>query len=158
VLQVSSLAPGSYRIVVYAHSVLAQTFNNAKSADINVSAPMSHPLIAIDTPMNNSTIGQPFMIAGWAVDTGSTSGTGIDAIHVWAVRVGSQTGQFLGAAAYGASRPDVGAALGSSRFTPSGYSLVVSGLASGTYDVAVYAHSAVAGAFNAAATVRVVIP
>jgi hypothetical protein len=157
-LQVSSLlAPGRYRIFVYARSIAAQGFNNVRTADVTVAAPISRPLIAIDTPTNNSTRGQPFTLAGWAIDTGSTSGTGIDAIHVWALKVGQQSPQWVGAAAYGGARADVGTAFGSSRFAPSGYGLVVSGLAPGTYDLTVYAHSTVAGVFNAASTVRVVV-
>jgi Big-like domain-containing protein len=155
-LQVSSLAPGAYRIAVYARSTVAAAFNNVRTADIIVSGPVSRPVITIDTPSNNATAGQPFLLAGWAIDTGSTSGTGIDAIHVWATRVG-QPQQFVGIATYGTARADVGAAFGSARYNPSGYTLTVSGLAAGTYDLTVYAHSRVAGAFNATSTVRVTV-
>ena len=52
---------------------------------------------------------------------------------------------FLGQVDTGGSRPDVGAWLQDSRFTPSGYGLSVSGLPSGTHLLVVYPYSAVTG-------------
>jgi len=51
---------------------------------------------------------------------------------------------FLGAAAYGGSRPDVGALYGE-QFRDSGYSLSVTGLPVGFHHLVVYARSTVTG-------------
>ena len=64
---------------------------------------------------------------------------------------------FLGVAAYGDARPDIGALFGE-QFTRASYSLTVEHLAPGTYDLVVYPHSAVTGDFHAAQVVRGVGP
>ena len=63
---------------------------------------------------------------------------------------------FVGVAAYGGRRPDVGTVHGE-RFRDSGYALVVDSLAPGTYDLAVFAFSVVSGGFMPAQTVRVTV-
>jgi hypothetical protein len=63
---------------------------------------------------------------------------------------------FLGAAAYGGQRPDVGAIFGE-RFTASGYGLLVNDLAPGAYDVAVFAWSTAMGRFAPAAVSRIAV-
>ena len=63
---------------------------------------------------------------------------------------------FLGTAAYGGRRPDVAAVHGE-QFVDSGFGLVVDGLAPGTYDIAVFAWSNVAGDFVPAKVVRVTV-
>ncbi len=88
------------------------------------------PQITIDTPVSRTDGVQPLLVAGWAVDLDASSGTGVDAVHVWAYPVNgpstrsgqSAAPQFVGAATYGGIRPDVGAVLGEP-FTPSGYAL-----------------------------------
>ena len=75
------------------------------------------PFVVIDSPVAGS-VGQPLTVRGWAVDGTAPTGTGVDAVHVYATPAGGAP-VFLGAATYGQSRPDVGAAHGS-RFTPSG--------------------------------------
>jgi uncharacterized protein YbaR (Trm112 family) len=58
----------------------------------------------------------------------------------------------------GASRPDVGAAFGETRFGASGYRLDVSGLTTATtYDVVVFAHSTISGTFNQYRVIRVTV-
>ncbi len=106
---------------------------------------------------------QPFVVAGWAADLDAEWGTGIDAIHIWAYPLEgpAEAGRhaspvFLGAAATGGRRPDVGAVYGD-QFRDSGYGLVVNGLAPGTYDIAVFAYSSVAGRFVPARLVRVTV-
>ena len=97
---------------------------------------------------------------GWAVDGGASSGTGIDAIHVWAVPVGGGSQFLVGAATYGLARPDVGSYMGSSQFNNSGYSITInsSNVASaGVYDFYVFAHSTVTGNFPIARIVRVTV-
>jgi hypothetical protein len=95
-------------------------------------------------------------LAGWAVDHDSTDGPGVATIHVWAYPAGGGPPVFVGEAAYGGARRDVGAFYGS-RFTRSGFGIPLHGLAPGTYDLAVFAYSTVTGRFAPAKTARVVI-
>jgi hypothetical protein len=108
--------------------------------------------IHIDTPAGGST-SQPFQMAGWALDLASLGGSGIDAVHVWAYPSNGGPPAFVGSAAYGDARPDVGAAFGS-RFTSSGFHLGITGLAPGEYDLVAYPHSTISGTFEAGTVVR----
>ena len=105
----------------------------------------------------NAVLAQPFKVAGWALDLASTTGTGVDTVHVWAYpNPGSgQPAIFIGAATYGNARPDVATAFGSARFTNSGFSLTVDGLQGGAYQFVAFAFSTVAGGFNNAIPVTV---
>ena len=116
------------------------------------------PMVAIDTPPPEASVGATFYIGGWAADLRATDGPGVDAVHVWAYpNPGSGTPPiFLGAGSYGVSRPDVGAAFGA-QFTDSGYNIVVGPLAPGTYDVVVFSHSTVTGTFAMNRVVRVTV-
>jgi hypothetical protein len=79
-----------------------------------------------DAPARNTAVVEPFLVGGWALDTQATSGTGIDAVRVWAVPpVGAPV--FLGAATLGGDRPDVGGIFGP-QFQPSGFYLTVTTL------------------------------
>jgi hypothetical protein len=154
------LPPGNYTITAYMHSTLTGTFSlTASAANVTVNATSSNPQMLIDTPSPNASRARPFTLSGWAVDTGAASGTGIDAIHVWAFPVGG--GQsFVGVATYGLARPDVGAYLGGSQFNNSGYSITIDGSnlpAAGVYDFYVFAHSTVTGTFPIARIVRVIV-
>jgi len=78
-------------------------------------------------------------------------------VHIWAFNAATGAATFVGAAAYGVTRSDVGAVLGG-QFTGSGYLLAVTGLPSGqTFDLGVYPHSTVSGTFNQSRVVRVTI-
>jgi hypothetical protein len=120
------------------------------------------PQVVIDMPGANADVGLPFVLAGWAVDLDAAAGTGVDTLHVWAYPArdcaagggGDCDPIWVGAAAYGGARPDVGAIFGD-RFTNSGYSLTIDSLAPGAYDLAVFAWSAVRNRFVPAQTVRV---
>ncbi len=112
--------------------------------------------LAIDTPQAGGVVPLPFLVAGWALDRSAMQGPGVDAVHVWAYPVTGGAPFFLGVATLGGTRPDVGAAFGA-QFIEAGYGLEVDALPPGTYDLAVFPHSAVTGAFEAARTVRVVI-
>ena len=112
--------------------------------------PLAPRIITVDVPTSNQTARQPFLFGGWAIDTSSPTGTGVDTVHVWAFNAAG-TGFFVGAA-YGDTRPDVGAIYGS-RFTNSGYSMGVRGLAQGTYTFTAFAHSTVTNAFDITKTV-----
>ena len=111
--------------------------------------------ITIDRPVAGAAV-QPLTVSGWAVDGAAPSGPGVDAVHVYAYpQIGSPV--FLGAAAYGLARPDVGAAHGD-RFTNSGYSLASAMvLAPGMYTVVAFSHSVASGSFNATAAVVVTL-
>ena len=119
----------------------------------------------IDTPRSRRGGGHPFLglpvsspftIAGWAIDEAAATGTGIDTVHVWAYPAAGGAPIFLGVAAYGDARPDIGALFGE-QFTGASYSLAVDHLPQGTYDLVVYPHSAVAGDFRGAQVVRVTV-
>jgi hypothetical protein len=111
--------------------------------------------MAVDIPAAGA-LAAPIRVAGLAIDLGAANGTLVDAVHVWAFPASAGAAVFLGAAAFGASRPDVGASFGS-RFTTSGFGLTACSLPPGTYDLAVYAHSSVTNSFSNARVVRVVV-
>jgi hypothetical protein len=119
-------------------------------------APVSSPRLNIDRPGNNAVVlGTQIDIGGWAFDSGATTGTGIDAVHVWAWPVGGGAPTFVGAATTGMPRTDVGAAFGQPRYNSSGFNLLGTITTAGTYDLAVYGRSTVAGAFNVVQVVRI---
>lgn len=109
----------------------------------------SQPQLQIDAPASGAVKPSDLLLSGWAVDTASTAGTGIDALHVYAYpNPGSGAApMFLGQASYGGARPDVAAVLGAPRYTNSGYTLPIVGLTPGVWQISVYAHSAVSNAF-----------
>ena len=80
-------------------------------------------------------------------------------VHLWAYPV-TDTGygapHFLGEAQYGGARPDVKAHFGQ-RFARSAFTMVINNLLPGTYDLAVFPYSAVAGKFAGARVVRVTV-
>jgi hypothetical protein len=76
---------------------------------------------------------------------------------VWALPVGGGTARFLGVATQGASRPDVAAIFGAG-FVTSGFHLGVTGLPSGTWDIAVYIWPTGGTDFSAVRVVRVTVP
>lgn len=156
----ATLAPGAYTLTVYARSVTSQQFVIARSVAITVAAPVSVPRMSVDTPASGATISAAFSVQGWALDLGAPSGTGVDAVHVWATSVpapggGGATTQFLAAGSV-ANRPDVGSAFGS-RYNTAGFATPLVTLAPGPYQLTVYARSTVTGTFNNATTITVVV-
>jgi hypothetical protein len=111
--------------------------------------------ISVDLPRPNTTVSTAIGIGGWAFDAAAESGSGVDAIHVWAAPV-STAGPpiFLGATTTFADRSDVGAVFGT-RFTHSGFTLLVNAPPPGTWDLYVFARSTATGQFQAAPPVRV---
>ena len=85
-----------------------------------------------------------------------TADPGVDAIHAWAYPLDGGAPIFVGQAASGGARSDVAAVYGD-EFRASGYSLTVTDLAAGAYDLAVFAHSRVRGEFVPARVVRVTV-
>jgi hypothetical protein len=110
---------------------------------------VSRPLVDVDTPGNSAVVSTSgFVIAGWAVDMGATSGTGVDNVIAWAFPSTGGAAILAGVASYGVPRPDVAAALGNNaNFTTSGYGLTAV-LPQGSYTLAVYAHSTVDNSWN----------
>jgi endonuclease/exonuclease/phosphatase family metal-dependent hydrolase len=102
--------------------------------------------VVMDAPRANTTVRVPFALGGWALDTASTSGTGVSTMHVWAFPVTGAAPVFLGVTGSGA-RPDVAAIYGS-RFLQSGFNLAVYSLAPGAYTVVVYPFSTRLNAFD----------
>ncbi len=154
-LVVANQPIGSWQIIVYAHSTVTGTFNQSRVLNLTL---LAHPLMWVDTPVQNAATTLPFNVAGWAVDLAAQTGPGVDAVHVWAYpNPGSGAPAiFLGAATYGGSRPDIGAAYGS-QFTNAGFSLTVQNQDPGEYRLIVYARSTVTGTFNQALTLTVFV-
>lgn len=116
------------------------------------------PQVVIDLPSADASAdaSQPLVLAGWAIDTGADTGTGVNTLHVWAYPTDGAAPIFVGAAGYGGRRPDVAAIYGD-RYRDSGYGILVYGLPPGSYDLAVFASSTVSGGFVPAKLVRVTV-
>jgi hypothetical protein len=155
-----------FSVQAYNTEGLRSGYSNEASgaAGVTTTAPAptpaeSRPIMAVDLPAQYSTVQPGFVIAGWAADLGSTSGSGVDAIHVWAYpNPGSGTPPvFAGAGVLGFNRPDVAAAFGAAQAALSGFNMTTADLAPGVYDLTIFAHSVVAGAFNNSQVVRVTV-
>ena len=71
-------------------------------------AAVNGPLrLTTDMPVAGQTVTVPFAVGGWALDQLASSGTGIDAVHVYAFPIIGPP-IFLGPATMGIARPDVG--------------------------------------------------
>jgi hypothetical protein len=148
----------TYYFVVQAYNAYGRSTNSAQvSTTVTATAP-SRGVMVVDRPGAGSILPSDLFLSGWSIDLASTSGTGVDAVHVYAYpNPGSGAAPvFLGVASYGGSRPDVGAAYGA-RYTNSGFSLPVANLAPGTYDLTFYGRSTVSGTFTVIQTRRVTI-
>lgn len=112
--------------------------------------------VFIDHPADNGRVLPEFVIDGWAIDDLSATGTGIDAVHVWAFSLDDPATApwFLGVAEYGRPRADVGNAFGD-RYTASGYRLAASLPGFGRHLIGVYGRSTTSGQFRAVRTVTV---
>lgn len=151
--ETSNLPPGRYTLVVYARHAAAGAFLAERQLTVTVREPV--PMMAVDGPAAGSTVSSPVRIAGWAIDYGVTTGSGVDAIHVWATPAGGGAAVFLGAALYGGYRPDVAAAFGE-RFGHSAFELNAT-LPAGTYTLLVFPHVIRLGTFGAARTVTITV-
>jgi len=133
---------GPHTLYIYARSpVYGWTLSTKK---VNINAPSPDVAIAIDSPPTSFSPRDSIIIGGWAIDKNSTSGTGIDTVHIY-LDGQAGSGKLLGAATYGLKRGDVATAFGE-RFTNSGYNFTwnTKGL-SGTHTLYVYARSPVHG-------------
>jgi hypothetical protein len=140
---ITGLAPGVYELRVHARSTVAGGFNNVRTVTVTVQA---QPLMTLDAPVWGAIVGQPFAIGGWAIDRAASTGTGVDAIHVWAYPHVGGPAQFWGVGTFG-PRPDI-AALYGAQFLNAGFGLTVSGVTPGNYSVVVYSHSTVTATFS----------
>jgi glucose/arabinose dehydrogenase len=153
-LTARGLTAGSYTLVAFGLITSTGAFGVVQSVPVRVAA---SSLLAVDTPGNNSTVSRPFAVGGWAIDASAATGTGIDAIHVWAYPVAPAAGSpvFVGTGSFG-DRSDVASIYGA-QFRTSGYNVVASSLPAGTWDLVVFAHSSVSGAFDAVQVIRVTV-
>jgi len=110
------------------------------------------PVITLDSPKPGPA-GQPLNVQGWAIDGGSASGTGVQAVHVYAIPHGGAA-MFLGAATYGIGRDDVAAVYGA-RFSGSGFHLTAPMLPPGNYTIVAYALRTATGVFDTATAVDI---
>jgi hypothetical protein len=145
---VGTLAPGAYSLVIYAHSTISNAWTAPKLIPITVTGPISNPRMNVDAPIVNQNTSGNLQIVGWSLDLGAPADVGVSTVHVWAAPAGNPSAAiFLGAAPVGDVRPDVGAAFGSSRFTPSGWHLGTSALTRGQWVLYVFSLSDIGG-FN----------
>ena len=147
-----SLPVGTYDIALLARSTVTGGYDRQRVVRVTVQSPV---IIEIDTPSPAASLTDGFYLVGWTGDLRSVSGSGVDAVHVWAYRAGHAP-QWVGVAQLGVFRPDVGAAIGAP-FAASGYVVPVSGLAPGDYDLVVFAHSSITGVFETSRVVSVTI-
>jgi Fibronectin type III domain len=154
-MTIVSLPAGVYDVVAFPRSTVSGVFENPQIVRVTIRPSV---LVVVDTPVNGGTESGTFRIDGWGLDRRATANNGIDALHVYAFRNPGSGAEpvFLGATAPGLSRPDVAAAFGA-QFADAGYSLTVSNLAPGVYDVVVFARSRLTGQFENASVVRVTV-
>ena len=152
-LDVRGLPRGAYSIAVFAYSTVTQSFSQARAAAVIV---QPDPRVVIDIP-GAGPLTQPARIAGWAVDFAADGATGIDAVDVWAYPADGAAPRFVGSASYGHARPDVATAYGKPDFINSGYSLSLSGLAAGRYQLVVFARRTGSAVFDGVQLVNVEI-
>jgi hypothetical protein len=143
------LAPGTVTITAHISNLTC----GANCATLTVLPPTQ---LSLDIPSNHSTINgsSTFTIGGWAINRGASSGTGVDAVHVYVQPAGGSPA-FLGAA-YGTPRSDIGAIYGS-QFTNSGFMLQNVSLAPGSYTILAFAHDSLTGTFDAAASASITV-
>ena len=112
--------------------------------------------MSVDAPIADTTVMQPFVVGGWALDIDATTGSGVDAVDIWAYPESGAgaTPILLGSSESGGSRPDVGKIFGD-QFARSGFTLAASRLQRGVYDLAVVARHDAANTLGDARFVRI---
>lgn len=112
--------------------------------------------MSTDAPAAGTTVVQPFLIGGWALDLTASGGSGVDEVQVWALPA-SGTGIFLGAAELNVARPDVAAVYGA-QFSHTGFFLIATAVLNpGTYTLRVYARRQSTGTFDIIQEVPIVV-
>lgn len=107
-----------------------------------------HVVAPIEQPSAGANISGTVTLSGFAIDLGSSSGTGVDAVHIY-LDGPHGTGTFIGAATYGLNRPDVAAQYGT-RFAASGWERTwdTTGVVPGIHWLYLYAHRTTANAWT----------
>ena len=152
-MTVRGLRAGAYTFIAYGRSTRTGTFSVQQSARLTIQSSMR---MAVDVPSAGASVTPGFAIAGWALDAAATSGSGVDAIHVWAYPSLGGTPTFAGSGLLGRPRPDVAAIFGA-QFANAGFELTVGNLPAGSYTLVVYARQASTGTFAAQRTVNVTV-
>ena len=111
--------------------------------------------MSVDVPSNGQSVQGNFAVSGWALDFGTSGGSGVDTVHIWAQSHATGQYKFLGAANMGVSRPDVGGVFGA-QFAAAGFGMSAS-LPPGTYNITVFAHSVVSNSFSVAVTKQITV-
>ena len=120
---------------------------------VAVTAPQ--PITVIDVPAAGAAVGTGVRVAGWALELGAASGTGVDAVHVWAYPASGGAPMLIGVAQSRIVRSDVGAIFGN-RYGPSGFD-VTGTLPAGRYTIVAFAHSSTSHAFRGTQSVVVTV-
>jgi hypothetical protein len=141
---VKGLAPGTYTFVAFLFTRATKRFDTVSTTTVTIDP---RTQIVIDTLPDGAQVTTPFHVGGWAIDGAASSGTGVDAVHVYAYPDTGAAPVFLGSAALGLNRGDIASLMGQ-QFANSGFALAADGLAPGGYRIVAYAHSTVSGAFT----------
>ena len=156
-LDVAGLPAGDYTLMIFAKSAALSEFTAAQSVVVSVTTSTPSLQMAVDIPAAGLLTSGTFTVAGWALTLDAPSLPGVDAVHVWAYPVAGGAPTFAGSATLGGWRPDVGTIYGAA-YDMSGFTLAVSALPSGTWDLAIYARSTGSPSFGAVRVVRVTVP
>ena len=148
----SRVPPGRYYLVALARVIATGTYAY-DYADVTFEA---GGFAIIESPLSLTSVTSPFIVRGFALDGAAASGTGVNSVIAYAAPSAGGTPVALPAPTYGLSRPDIAAVLGAG-FQNSGFSLTVSTLAPGTWDIAVLARSTVTGTYSALHVIRVTV-
>lgn len=133
---VDGLADGAYELVVYAVPAGEDKALEPVRRAIEVDA-SDDVRVFVDAPNEGETIRVPFLLEGWALDLSAPRGTGIERVEVWDGP--RDEGSLLGQATYGFYRPDLGKAVGATRFNSAGFNFLLQGLQPGPHAIYVYA-------------------
>ena len=128
-------------------------FDASQAGGVFVAAPVLSAHITVDIAAR--TTGSEVRVAGWALRAIAADTSGNDAIHVWALPVTGGTPVFVGAASSRVARTDVAAFFGG-EFLMSGFDFTGT-LASGTYDLVVFARNSRTLKFNQTRVIRVTV-
>ena len=155
-LDVAGVPVGDYVLMVFAKPAASTVFTAVQTVNVSVTPSTPALQMSVDVPAAGVLPGGTFTIAGWAATIDGPT-AGVDTVHVWAYPVAGGGPTFVGAAALGGSRPDVGTIFGPG-YETSGFTLEVTSLPSGTWDLAVFARSTGSAVFGAVRVVRVTVP
>jgi N-acetylneuraminic acid mutarotase len=149
------LAPGPYVLAVYGRNAITGLFDVVRTVNVTIAPPVTDPFIDLDTPREGFVVNSSFEVAGWALDAGAPTGTGVDTVQFYVFpNDGASPGVFMGTGTYGLSRPDVAAVFGDARFTNTGFHFSITGLGPGAYVLGVYGRSTVTGTFSVVKTIH----